>query len=238
MIKYAIPLVAASALASTANAAEITLAATGPVVELTITESVKGKPDIATIGAGVTTEAPTAQAAMQQNAQQMNAVIARIKALGIKTDDIQTTGFSLSARYDYDQEAQRQVFAGYQAANRVSVLMRDLGGVGAALDALVASGATDLSGPDFGIENEAAAKSQARKAAMAKARSQALEYAEAAGFGALRLLEVNETIQSFMPMPMSARAEFADAAKSAPTPVEPGMVGTSVTVTVKFEMTN
>jgi uncharacterized protein YggE len=37
-----------------------------------------------------------------------------------------------------------------------------------------------------------------------------------------------------MPMPMAYRAE---AAQAAPTPVQPGLVGTVVNVTVKYELT-
>ena len=51
MIRYALPLVAVTALAAPAAAAEIQIAATGPVVELTVSESVEAEPDIATVGA-------------------------------------------------------------------------------------------------------------------------------------------------------------------------------------------
>ena len=237
MFRYAIPLVAATALAGQAQAAEITIPANGPVVELTVTESVRGKPDIADIGAGVTTRAQTAQEAMRLNAAEMTSVIDKIKALGIASEDIQTAGINLNAQYDYDRNTQQQVFRGYQASNRVSVVLRDLDNMGAALDALVAAGATDLSGPSFSIDDDTAAKSAARKAAMARAKGQAMEYATAAGFSGLRLLEVNESIQARSPGPMLARAAVEEAVMS-PTPIEPGLVGTSVTVTVKYEMTS
>ena len=88
MLRYALPLfaVSAAALAMPAAAAEIQIQATGPVVELSVTESVKSKPDIANLGAGVTTIAPTAVEAMRLNAQQMTSVVDRIKSLGIKAE--------------------------------------------------------------------------------------------------------------------------------------------------------
>lgn len=91
MLRFALLPLAATALALQPGAlcaAEVTLAPSGPVVELSVFESVAVAPDIATIGAGVTTEADSASAAMQQNAAQMSAVIARIKALGIAERDI------------------------------------------------------------------------------------------------------------------------------------------------------
>jgi len=234
MHRYALPLLAASFLAAPA-AAEVQVTSTGPVVELTVNESVEAEPDIVTVGAGVTTEARTAVEAMRTNATAMQSVIDRIKALGVSERDIQTTGINLGAMYDYNQQTQRQVFRGYQASNRVSVKLRDIQRTGEVLDALVAAGATDLSGPDWSIDDDTAARSQARRQAMETARAQALEYARAAGFSSIRLLEVSETIARQPPMPFvgALRAEAQDAS----TPVQPGMVQAGVTVRVSYEMT-
>ena len=234
MIRYVLPLAAASALAAPA-AAEVQVTTNGPVVELTVNESVEAEPDIVTVGAGVTTQARTAVEAMRTNATAMQSVIDRIKALGFPERDIQTTGINLGAMYDYNQQTQRQVFRGYQASNRVSVKLRDIQRTGEVLDALVAAGATDLSGPDWSIDDDTAARAQARRQAMETARAQALEYARAAGFSGIRLLEVSETIARQPPMPFvgALRAEAQDAS----TPVQPGMVQAGVTVRVSYEMT-
>ena len=235
MHRYVLPLLAASALAAPA-VAEVQVTSTGPVVALTVQESVEAEPDIATVSAGVTTEARTAVEAMKANAAQMTAVIARIKALGIADRDIQTTGISLGAQYNYNQTTQRQVFRGYQASNRVSVKLRQVDRTGEVLDALVAAGATDLNGPEWSIDDDTAARAQARRQAMDTARTQALEYARAGGYSDIRLLEVSETIVPSRPMPMFGRV-LAEQAAAAPTPVQPGMVQASVVVTVSYEMT-
>lgn len=225
-----------AALAAPAAGAELQLQAQGPVVELVVTEVVKAKPNIAEVGAGVTTEAPTAVEAMRRNAAAMDAVVSRIKALGIAPDDIQTTGINLGAQYDYDQPRQRQVFRGYQASNRVSVTLRKVPEAGRVLDALVAAGATDISGPSFSIEDDTAPRAQARKAALEKARRQAEEYARWAGYSGVRLLQVSEAVNPGRPMPYDGRV-MAAAAEAKSTPVEPGLVGTSVTVSLSYEMT-
>lgn len=236
MIRTILSAAITAAAASPAAAAEIQLAAQGPVVELSVTETVKARPDLATVSAGVTTQAATAVEAMQRNATAMDAVIQRIKSLGIAAADIQTTGIELGAQYDYDQARQRQVFRGYQASNRVSVILRKVPDTGRVLDALVAAGATDISGPSFSIDDDTAPRAQARKAAMDKARAQAEEYARWAGYGGVRLLQVSELVNPGRPMPYQAEARLASAdAKT--TPVEPGLVGTMVTVTVTYEMT-
>ena len=234
MHRYVLPLMAASFLAAPA-AAEVQVTAAGPVVELTVNESVEAEPDIVTVSAGVTTQARTAVEAMRTNATAMQAVIDRIKQLGVPERDIQTTGINLGAMYDYNQQTQRQVFRGYQSSNRVSVKLRDIQRTGDVLDALVAAGATDLGGPDWSIDDDTAARAQARRQAMDTARAQALEYARGAGYSDIRLLEISEQIAPQRPMPMlrMAQAEAADAS----TPVQPGMVEAGVTVRVTYEMT-
>ena len=234
MYRYALPLAAVSLLATPA-AAEVEVTSNGPIVELTINESVEAEPDIVTVSAGVTTQARSAVEAMRLNAQAMTSVIDRIKQLGIAERDIQTTGINLGAQYDYNQQTQRQVFRGYQASNRVSVKLRQIDRTGEVLDALVAAGATDLGGPDWSIEDDTAARAQARRQAMETARAQALEYARAAGYSDIRVLEISETIAPQPPMPYlrAVRAEAADAS----TPVQPGLVQAGVTVRVTYELT-
>lgn len=239
MIRYALPLLAATAITLPASAAEVQMQVQGPVVELSVTETVKARPDLATVSAGVSTQARTAVEAMRLNAQQMDAVIKKIKALGLDEDDIQTSGINLNAQYDYDRTNQRQVFRGYQVSNRVSVILREIDETGPVLDALVASGATDLGGPSFSIDDDTAARAQARKAAWAKANAQATEYAQMAGYSGVRLLEVSENVFSSRPQPMMERIQVTAASAPPPvsSPVQPGLVGTAVTISVKYEMT-
>ena len=236
MNRFALSLIAATALASPVAAAEVQIQAQGPVVELTVSESVEAAPDIATVSAGVTTQANTAVEAMRTNARAMTAVVERIKQLGVAERDIQTSGISLGAMYDYNQQTQRQVFRGYQTSNRVSVKLRDIQKTGEVLDALVAAGATDLGGPDWSIDDDTTARAQARTAAIRQAQAQALEYARLSGYSGVRLLEINETMMPMRPMPMMRQMAVAEAA-DASTPVQPGMVQSSVNVTVKYEMT-
>lgn len=240
MIRPAFALLAASALALPAAslaAAEVALKADGPVVELSVFESVSVAPDIATIGAGVTTEAPTATEALRQNSAEMTRVVARLKALGIADKDIQTTGINLNARYDYDQPSQRTVFRGYQASNRVSVILRKIDRAGEVLDALVAAGANDLSGPSFSIENDEAAKDAARKRAIERAQARVRAYADMFGYDGAKVLYISESIEGRGPMPEMAMMKVSDGmvAAAAP-PVQPGMVSTGISMSFKFEL--
>lgn len=231
-----VPALVSMIAAAPAAAAEIHVPSQGPVVELSVTETVKARPDLATVSAGVTSQAQTAVEAMRLNAAAMERVVQRIRALGVSGDDVQTTGIDLGAQFDYDQATRRQVFRGYQASNRVSVVLRKVSDTGRVLDALVAAGATDIAGPSFSIDDDTAPRAQARKAALDKARAQAEEYARWAGYSGVRLLQISETANPGRPMPFAGEARLASLDAKA-TPVEPGLVGTAVTVDVTYELT-
>ncbi|UAB76810.1 SIMPL domain-containing protein [Erythrobacter sp. SCSIO 43205] len=241
MIRYALALGlvsgAAAMVAAPANAQEIEIETHGPVIELSVSESVTAEPDLVTIGAGVTSQAATAVEAMRINARQMQSVINEIKALGVQDKDIQTTGINLNAQYDYDRTNQRQVFRGYQVSNRVSVKLRDVEGTGAALDALVAAGATDLSGPTFSIENDEDAKATARERAIERAQARAEAYAKLFGFDGVKVMAVSESLRGSSPAPqMVMRSAVLEA--DAAAPVQPGQVSTGVNLSIKYEMVN
>jgi uncharacterized protein YggE len=238
MKRYALGLLATAVLASPAAAAEIQIQSNGPVVELGVSETVDSRPDIATVFAGVTSQAPTAVAAMRANATKMTTVVAKIKALGVAEDDIQTAGINLSPQYDYNRTTQAQVFKGYVASNRVSVKLRKVDKAGEVLDALVASGATDIGGPEFSVDDDSAYRAEARRNALQRAQAQATEYARLAGYSGIRLLEIDESISGQQPpMPLMRAVKLEQAADAAATPVQPGLVGTVVNLTVKYELT-
>lgn len=216
----------------------VTIAETAPVVTLNVTETVEAAPDVATVGTGVQTRAPTAQQAMRDNAGKMESLIAALARAGIAKKDVQTSGINLSAQYDYtDRPGQPSGprFIGYEASNQVTVKLRDIRKVGTLLDAMVSAGATNISGPSFAIDDPAPMLQQARGAALKSARAQADYYAQAAGYRSARLLSIAENNSGGMPpMPMATARFKADAAAS--TPVEPGQVGSSVTLTVQYAL--
>ena len=93
----------------------------------TLTISAEGRvtraPDIAEVSGGVVTSAPTAAAAMAENATRMSAVVAAVKKSGIADRDIQTTGLNLQPQYRY-ADNQPPVLTGYQVTNTVSLRLR------------------------------------------------------------------------------------------------------------------
>lgn len=219
-----------------ANAANVQHTATAPTVELSITEEVRGKPDVATFNTGVNTRAMTAKEALRQNSEQVANLIARIKKAGIAAKDIQTSGININQAYDYRDNVQK--FIGYDVSNNVTVKIRDIDRIGEIIDAMVDASATNLSGPYFSIENDDALKMTARERALERANTMATFYARKAGYSGVRMITVSESLSGTTPMPMpvmmTARMDSAAASKA---PVEPGEVGVAVNIAVTYEMT-
>ncbi len=192
------------------------------------------KPDIATITAGVVNEAPTAEAALAENARRMIAVIAAVKRAGVAERDIQTAQLSINPQTVYAENVPPRV-TGYQATNTVTVKVRNMGNVGKTVDALVAQGGNQLNGISFGIDEPDPALDRARAAAFRKARARADVYAQAAGMTVKRIIAISEggSVEPPRPMPvmMMARAANMDS-----TPVAAGEVNLTANVTVMFEL--
>lgn len=242
----ATPLLLALSLAlgtsMTAHAApsspSIAAAAEGTLLNISANAEATRVPDVATLSAGVVTQAADGNSAMRQNAQQMDKVLAAIKAAGIAERDIQTSGINLSPQYRY-VENQPPAITGYQANNNVNLVVRDLSKLGKILDSLVATGANQINGPTFDIDDKEkdVAFDEARRGAIEKAQARAEMYAKTLGMKVRRIVSVSEggRFAPPMPMPMMAmRMEKAGAA--ADTSVSPGENTLSMSLDVVFEL--
>lgn len=230
-MKILLPL-AALAIAAPALADVTTTPIAGTELDISATGSSTRAPDIATISAGVVTQAPKAGEAMAANAKAMTATIAALKHAGVADRDIQTQSINLQPQYRYGDN-QPPVLTGYQANNRVSVRIRDLAGAGGVIDALVSAGANQIDGPTLSVEHPEAALDEARAKALAAARTRADLYAKAAGLTVKRIVRISESDGAppiVRPMAMMARA------KADTTPVEAGEQELTVNLSVVFEL--
>ena len=220
--------------AAAQSAPSIAVPSDATLLSVSASADVKRAPDVASIGAGVVTQAADANAAMRANAEQMQKVMAAIRAAGIADKDIRTSGINLSPQYRY-AENQPPAITGYQASNNVDLKVRDLGKLGKVLDALVASGANQVNGPSFEIDQPDAVQDEARRAALDKAQARAQMYAKSLGLRVRRIVSISEGggFNPPMPMPMVRMAAMA---KDAGTEVSPGENTVSASIDVVFEL--
>lgn len=191
-------------------------------------------PDVASLSTGVVTQAADAKAALRANAEQMNKVMAAIKAAGIADKDIQTSGINVNPQYKY-ADNRAPTITGYQASNTVSVKVREIDKLGKVLDALVASGANQVNGPSFEIDKPEAVYDEARRAALEQAQARAEMYAKALGMRVRRIVSISEGGGFQPPRPMMmAKAAMADNFES--SPVSPGETTLTANLDVVFEL--
>lgn len=207
----------------------------GTLLSVSAQAEAKRVPDIARVSAGVVTQAAEADAAMRANAAQMEKVMAAIRAAGIAARDVQTTGVNVHPQYDY-REGSTPRITGYQATNTVQATVRDIGDLGDVLDALVASGANQVHGPSFDIDDKDAVYDEARRAALEKARARAQMYAEALGMRVRRIASISEGGGFGPPRPMQMMAMDAAQESRASTPISPGESTLTVNLDVVFEL--
>ena len=209
---------------------------TGTRLDIVATGEVNRVPDLAIISAGVVTRADTATQAISQNAARIERVRAALARAGIAERDIQTTTVSLNPDYVY-AERQPPRLSGYQASNQLTIRFRDIRNAGKILDALVAEGSNQISGPTLTIDKPEAALDEARARALAVGRSRAELYARSLGMRVARLVSVSEPggVRGPEIVVMARRAEMGQAA-SADTQIVPGEQSLSVTLQMSFEL--
>ena len=95
--------------------------------------TVTAKPDQARIAVGVTTQAATAEDAVQQDAEKTQAVFSALKGLIGGNGTLQTTNYSVAPQYKYDQ-GQPAVITGYEANHTVDVTLNDIALAGKVID--------------------------------------------------------------------------------------------------------
>jgi uncharacterized protein YggE len=193
-------------------------------VTVTGTASVKTVPNEAGFAAGVSTNAATARAALAANATKATAVIGALRSAGVAKVDLQTQDVSVSPRWDG-----RGRQDGFTAHSSVHVEVQDVGQAGRLIDAAVAAGANETSGPSFDRGDRDALYRDALKAAFAQARLKADTLVGEAGASLGPVLRIEEQSSAPEQMPYLMRA-----AADSSTPVEPGKQEVQASVTVTF----
>ena len=187
-------------------------------------------PDIASVDAGVATDAKTAREASEANNVAMGKVMAALKSANIDAKDIQTSRLSLQPQYAPNRSGPSPI-VGYRASNRVTVRIHDVTKVANVIDTLVGAGANDIGNVNFGVSQASKLLDDAREKAIADARRKAEIYAKAAGVTLGVPLSISE---EGAPQPVFRGKMALPMAAAAPTPIAQGEETLSVSVSVTW----
>lgn len=210
-----------------------------PSITINATADAKVKPDLAVVSAGVVTNALTAKKANEENRTKMTALFKTLKEAAIAEKDIQTSNYSVSPQYAYENNRTPRI-TGYQVNNMVTVKIRDMEKIGAVMDALITVGGNQLSGPSFTVDEPESFLDTARAEAVKKAVDRANLYANAAGLKIVKVTGISEGGGYMPPQPYMmnkvAMAEAESAGAAAPMPVAAGEMNLQASVSMSFEL--
>lgn len=164
-------------------------------------------PDIATISFSITQESKTAAEARKIVDDKMKKIHDFLTKSGIADKDIKA-GYNLYPKYEWQekrieciaypcpQPPGKQVLIGYEVSESVEVKIREIDKnadkAGTIVGGLADNGATNISGPNFMLEDEDSVKSIAREEAIKEAKAKAQKLANDLGVTLVRIASFNE----------------------------------------------
>jgi uncharacterized protein len=190
-------------------------------------------PDSAELSVAIETTGKTAEEAATRNAALAEKVTAALKSkLGDK-GKISTGNYSLNPEYDQRPGREKPTITGYTAQNSIIVETGAIDLVGPLIDAAISAGANRIDYLNFTAKNNVKARTEAIAIATRDATAQADALASALGVKLGKVVKAT-TLAQARPLPMQG-LPMAMAAR-VPTPIEPGEVTVSATVSLTFEI--
>lgn len=191
-------------------------------------------PDIAVVNVGVQANGSAVKQVQDELNRKMNAVSEAIKRVGVKSEDIQTSNYSIYPQYDYQSGGQR--IMGYQASSNLTIKVRDIDRTNEVIDGATAAGANQVGGISFDVDDKTKAQNEAREKAVAEAKRKAQDAARIAGFRLGTIVNYQESFgDQPRPIPLIAK-EGVGIGGEVPTQIEPGSSEIVVTVTLSYQI--
>lgn len=192
----------------------------------TITVVGEGKidraPDTAKISFSVRSESKVLKDAQSSVSEKVDAVTKALKELGVEEKYIKTESYNSYPQYDYASSVScygggcppvgTPKIRGYEVAHSITVSVKDLEKVNDVLGVLGTQGVSDMSGPQFGFEDDSAIAREARALAITDAKEEAKSLAKSLGVRLVRIVSFSENGGGY---PMYARAEMSVGASDA-----------------------
>jgi uncharacterized protein len=202
-----------------------------PMVVVTGEGLVVAVPDRAWISIGAESRAPSPREAQRRNTELMQPVQEKLRAAGVPSDAIRTTGYDV--QYEWDLVNGKRVGRGFVARNTIEVRIDTVDRVGEYLEIAVGSGATSLNGIRFDLKDRGKLEREALRMAVSDARAKADAAAAGAGRTIDRILRVDEQGGVAPPTPGPYLRQVAQAAAAdVPPPIAAGQMEIRARVSV------
>jgi len=210
-------------------------------ITVTGTATVQLEPDMVMIMLGVEATDPEVLSAQKTVNETLAQVVAALtgEELAIAEEDIATSEYYISERYEYNYENGKSEMIGYQATAMLNICVRELDKAGAVIDAAMLAGANRLNGVEFMSSNQTEARDQALTIAVQDGMRKAKVIAAAAGIQlpALPSSIAEQSNQIYAHSNSIATYDMAMAtAESSSTTLQAGMLNLNATVQIVYEI--
>lgn len=209
------------------------------VIHSTGIGSVIGTPDRAQVTFSVQTENTDVKAAQEDNAVKMNKVIDALVGSGIPRDALKTTGYNIYPVYEESTGILSPKVKTYRVTNTLTVTLHDVSKTGEVIDVAVANGINQADSIQFMLseQQQQVLRTEALKEAVDRARSDADTVAAAMGT-AITGVKNAQIDAGYTPVYFQNYQYAGDAAikATAPTPIQPGDITVTATVTVTYDI--
>lgn len=189
--------------------------------------------EIASFSVGVNEVDADKQIAVDKVNQSVDTIITDLKNFGIPDEDIKTQNLSINRiddAYNLDNPSNEVRWA---ANNSVEVTLREVSRASELADLLAKSGATNVYGPNFRVDDANHSEDELLQSALDNAREKATRLAESTHSQVGKILTIDESLSQNSPItPMFDRAMGGGGG----TPVEVGTSTVSKTILVIFEL--
>jgi hypothetical protein len=190
-------------------------------ISVTGTGEVTAIPDIATITFAARESAKTVPEAQAVVDAKIKAALASLASLGVSDKDMKTTSYTVNPVYNTQPiycitvpcPQGKTVITGYEVANIIQVKIRKIENAGQALAVLGTDNITEVSGPNFNVDNMDAVTTSAKDKAIVDAKAKALTTAKSLGVELGDITQYSENAGGYYPAPyaMGAMAKASDA---------------------------
>ena len=208
----------------------------GPALTVQGSSEVRVASDLATVRLGVVAQAATAEAAQREVNDVANGILEAVRGAGIADRDVQTARLLLTPVFSRQRSAEDlPEIVAYRASNVVTVRVEALENLGQVIDAGLGAGANQLEGVSFGVKDDLPARESALEEAITEARTKAEAMASALGIRLEGVLSVDEG-GVFVQAPQMEMARLTVLQDTGTTPVAPGEVTVSASVTIRYRI--
>jgi uncharacterized protein YggE len=200
-------------------------------------------PDIASVTFTVRESAKTVPEAQKLAEAKITKGLKDLETLGVDKKDTKTLSYSVNPKYEQKQSGycngyicppSTTIITGYEVTESVTVKVRKVDQAGEVIGVLGKANITEISGPDFTVDDLEKVQAEAKALAIKKAQTKAEAEAKALGVSLGAIISFNEDNGGYYPMTSSYRSDsmVMGAAKAEVTlPQGENVVKSRVTIT-------